>query len=127
MRLHRGSATGHNHIIKHLSAYIDGELSPRLRRKVERHLDACADCRRELESLRATVTLMRRMPVLAPPRDFTLPLSMQKAPRARGWDSAFGALRLASVAGTFMLVLRGSGALLLGAGRLSLPAPAAPW
>lgn len=37
----------------HLSAYVDGELTADDRRAVERHLEACEACRRDLATLRA--------------------------------------------------------------------------
>jgi anti-sigma factor RsiW len=47
-------------IERYLTAYADGELSERLRRKVEAHLAACADCSRELDLLLASDKLLRR-------------------------------------------------------------------
>ncbi|MFH1502426.1 MAG: zf-HC2 domain-containing protein [Candidatus Eisenbacteria bacterium] len=41
-------------IERYLTAYADGELSPRLRGKVERHLETCETCARELDSLIAS-------------------------------------------------------------------------
>jgi len=50
-----------------LSAYLDEALTPDERARVDAHLETCADCPRELASLRATVTLLRRVqPVRAP-------------------------------------------------------------
>ncbi|HEY3726785.1 MAG TPA: zf-HC2 domain-containing protein [Solirubrobacteraceae bacterium] len=36
----------------HMSAYLDGELAPRRRTRLERHTRDCADCRRLLAGLR---------------------------------------------------------------------------
>lgn len=44
---------------RYLTAYADGELPERLRRKVERHLERCADCARELDSIRASDRILR--------------------------------------------------------------------
>ena len=50
-----------------LSAYLDDALAPEERREVAAHLEGCAECRRELARLEATVTLLRRVePVRAP-------------------------------------------------------------
>lgn len=38
-----------------LSAYLDDELDPQERAEVERHLDRCAGCARELDELRGVV------------------------------------------------------------------------
>ena len=52
-------------IERYLTAYADGELSERLRRKVEAHLAACPACSRELDLLLASDRLLRRV---GPPR-----------------------------------------------------------
>lgn len=50
-----------------LSAFLDEALEPEERRRVEAHLAGCADCPRELERLRQTVALLRRVePARAP-------------------------------------------------------------
>jgi len=50
-----------------LSAFLDEALAPEERRRVEAHLASCADCARELERLRQTVALLRRVePARAP-------------------------------------------------------------
>ena len=51
---------------------MDGRLSSGEREKVERHLEGCSRCSEELESLRYTVSLLRRMPVTSPRRTFTI-------------------------------------------------------
>lgn len=50
-----------------LSAYLDEALAPEERSLVDAHLAGCAECRRELEALRGTVALLRRVePARAP-------------------------------------------------------------
>jgi hypothetical protein len=50
-----------------LSAYLDGALAPEERHDVEAHLATCAECVRELASLRQTVALLQRVqPARAP-------------------------------------------------------------
>lgn len=44
---------------RYLTAYVDGELSARMRRRVEKHLGACESCSRELDSIVATSKLLR--------------------------------------------------------------------
>ena len=55
-----------------LSDFIDGELEPGARAALEEHLAACPACSEELESLRATVLMLRRMPEVEAPRSFRL-------------------------------------------------------
>jgi len=51
---------------KYLTAYADGELSPRQRRKVEQHIRRCEACARELDSIRSFDRILEDAPV-APP------------------------------------------------------------
>jgi anti-sigma factor RsiW len=46
-------------IIDFLAAYLDGELSPRVRDDFEAHLARCPDCVDYLESYRETLRLVR--------------------------------------------------------------------
>ena len=65
--LRRWTQTEHEACQDNLSAFLDGQLSARQRSRVEKHLQECAACREELESLRQTVSLLRSAPVLRPP------------------------------------------------------------
>ena len=96
-----------------LSPYIDGELSTPEKTRVERHIAACDLCRRELESLRATVGLLRRASLVAPPRSFTI---AARAPRRH--PVAWGALRAATAVAVLVLafVLIGDAVNFIGAG-----------
>lgn len=51
---------------RYLTAYVDGELSIRLRDRVERHVKVCETCARELDSIRAFGRILEDVPV-APP------------------------------------------------------------
>jgi len=53
-----------------LSALLDEALSASERQAIEAHLAACAECRRELEALRGTVTLLGRLPPVHAPAGF---------------------------------------------------------
>ena len=55
-----------------LSAYLDGEASNSEVIEVEEHLSGCDECRIELDSLRATVGLLRSLPQFDVPRSFVL-------------------------------------------------------
>ena len=102
-----------------LSAYLDGMLTDREKRRVERHLAACPECERELEGLRETVALLRLTPPLARTRSFALPMSAQAEQNSfRRWNRAHGALRGAAVAVSLGLVLLLSGDALIGTGLL---------
>jgi hypothetical protein len=88
-----------------LSEYIDGKLNKADKGIVEAHLEVCDTCSRELESLRATIQLLHRVPEVSIPRTFTV-----VAPRR---EHAYGATSLrwlrpatavASIALVFLLV-----------------------
>ena len=55
-----------------LSAYVDGQVSESEASRIEQHLGGCEEYRLELDSLRATVALLRDLPQLEVPRSFTL-------------------------------------------------------
>ncbi len=46
-------------VVRWLSDYIDGALSPRLQGEVERHIASCHDCHIVLDSTRCTILLCR--------------------------------------------------------------------
>ncbi|MBA7600567.1 hypothetical protein ES703_07625 [subsurface metagenome] len=55
-----------------LSPYIDHQLTSSEQGLVEAHLERCEACCRELESLRAVVNLVHRVPLVSPPRSFAV-------------------------------------------------------
>ncbi len=66
---------GHRHISPEtLTEFLDGRLRSRsqTRERLERVMSTCADCREEMESLRATVAALRQLPVFAPRRSFVM-------------------------------------------------------
>jgi len=81
-----------------LSPYIDGQLSSPDRERLEGHIERCDACRCQLESLRATVDLLHRVPMVSPPRYFTI---AEAAPKRRA--VAFGALRAATAVAVVFL------------------------
>jgi len=112
----------HRYVANNLSAYIDGQLTAAERARVERHLAACADCRRDVETLRQTVALLRRVPLKPVPRSFALPASARAAQaRHRRWNAAFGAMRTATVTIATLLVMVFAGDAALTSGLVSLP------
>jgi anti-sigma factor RsiW len=50
----------------HLSDYLDGDLGPDERARVEEHVHWCPECRRVLATLRQTVTGLMELRVAAP-------------------------------------------------------------
>jgi hypothetical protein len=83
-----------------LSAYIDQRLSLKEQREVEHHLEACQRCQEELDSLRATVGLLHRVPQVLPSRSFAI-AAVKPAPRR----TAVWALRAATSVAAVCLVL----------------------
>ncbi|HKP30759.1 MAG TPA: zf-HC2 domain-containing protein [Gemmatimonadales bacterium] len=59
----------HNEIINQLSAYLDGELSPSERARIDEHIAACAACRVVLDDLKAIVVTAPYYEGEAPKRD----------------------------------------------------------
>jgi len=111
----------HRFTQKHLSTYLDGRLSPRARRRVERHLAVCPKCARELETLRATVELLHRVEPQALPRSFLLPASVvEEQKRYRRLDATYSFLQGATVAVALLLIFFISGDVLLSMGFLPM-------
>lgn len=119
-----------------LSAYLDDELTPQERRRLEAQLAEDPDLRAELEALRNTVSLVRDLPSVPAPRNFILSPSMvervQPAPTSRArrlsptraWAAPLLTAATAIVSMLFVVVLAGD-LLLPGIGGLA-PAPPAP-
>ncbi len=73
----------HQRLCDQLSPYLDGELAPRPRGALERHLASCAPCRRELAGLRATARALAELPEAEVPRSFTLTPDQARRPAPR--------------------------------------------
>ena len=71
---------GHGRFLEILSDYIDGVLPEAERIALEAHLQGCDSCTEELESLRATVQLLQRMPEVEAPRSFRIAPAAVTAP-----------------------------------------------
>ena len=95
-----------------LSAYIDERLDPSERQDLERHLAECSSCQEELESLRATVALLRQMPQVLVPRSFRL--TEAPLPRTLPWTVRYVApLRYATAAAAVLFLAIALGDVLL--------------
>jgi anti-sigma factor RsiW len=64
-----------------LSPYLDHVLEPGEAARLEAHLAGCDACRRQLEGLRHTVTMLRSLPAERMPRPVTIPVR-----RVGGWQ-----------------------------------------
>ena len=69
----------HNRYQALLSEHVDGRLDSRRQAEMEAHLASCASCQSELAELQATVALLRRTPMVEPPRSFALPYAPRQA------------------------------------------------
>ncbi len=101
-----------------LSAYIDGALDESERAELEARLQTDDALRRELDALRHTVALVRDLPPLKAPRDFTLTPAMLQgarvaAPVAPRRIIRFPAVSLVSAAASVVMIFLGA-LLLLG-------------
>ncbi len=65
-----------------LSDYIDSSLSSESKSFVERHIETCEACSKELESLRMTVQLLHRVSEVPVPRSFTVTVPQPRRERA---------------------------------------------
>jgi len=73
------------------SAWVDGEATPAERARVEEHLRACADCRRELDHFRHTLALLRAVEPARAPAGFAggVLARARPAPRPRLLERVF--------------------------------------
>ena len=55
-----------------LSAYVDGQLSPDARGRLEQHIESCAACRETVDELRALRSALQALPREDAPRSFAL-------------------------------------------------------
>lgn len=89
-----------------LSAYLDGELNPKERERLEGQLRSRIELQESLDELRRTRQVLRKTPRRKAPRNFTLTPSMVGSPslsnQAVGW---FTTLRFSSALASLLLVL----------------------
>lgn len=55
-----------------LSAYVDGQLEPPARDRLEAHIETCTPCREALAELRALRSALQELPPATAPRSFAL-------------------------------------------------------
>jgi len=106
----------HQRVEEMLSAYLDGELSPKEQARAERHLAQCADCAQNLHTLRQTTALLGQLPPVAVPRAFTVrPTQVAQRARLLQTRRTYGYLRAATALATVLLaVVLASDAFLIG-------------
>ena len=68
------------HLGERVSALVDGELGHADRERALAHLTFCADCRREVESMRALKSRLRALDGPAMPADLTMALLRMSEP-----------------------------------------------
>jgi anti-sigma factor RsiW len=61
----------HDEVRANLSAYRDGELNERLREQIALHVRACGACREELREFDRIDSLVRELPEIIAPENFT--------------------------------------------------------
>lgn len=91
-----------------LSAYLDNELSPRERSRLEQRLQGDAALQAGLADLRHTRAILRAQPRLRAPRNFVLTPQMagvRQGRVARPMTPMFPVLRFASALATFFFIL----------------------
>jgi len=85
-----------SHLGELASALVDGELGHRERERALAHLTFCADCRREVEAMRALKARLRSLESPAVPADLTMSLLRMAEPggplppRVRPFEPAAG-------------------------------------
>ncbi len=86
-----------------ISAYLDNELKPRERARIKTRLDAEPQLKGALDEMQRTRTLLRSLPQVRAPRNFTL--SPEMAPRRAFTFPVFPTLQFASVLAAILLVV----------------------
>jgi anti-sigma factor RsiW len=73
--------------LEHLSARLDGELAPEVLALVDRHLESCAGCRRELAQLEALEQALAGLPRPAVPAGLAEKVQARLRRPRRWWQS----------------------------------------
>jgi anti-sigma factor RsiW len=114
----------HQRVEEMLSAYLDGELSPKEQAAVEKHLAQCADCAQNLHTLRQAVALLGQLPPVAVPHSFAIrPVQAAQRPSFFQTRRAYVYLRAATALATILFVVVLAGDVFL-TGLAPYPTPA---
>jgi hypothetical protein len=99
------------HVDELLTRYYDSELSPRERRRVERHLAVCAECRAALEELERLSMVLHESPPApsrTPPDRFVSQVRLRLSPRQpvteRRWVKLGGVALPVALVGVWVFV-----------------------
>jgi hypothetical protein len=106
-----------------ISAYLDGQLPQRERTRLETRLETDPGLREAYEQMHRTRAVLRSLPAVRAPRNFTLTPQMVKVRKSP--PAAYPVLRLASVLATLMFVLVMVGDLMTPRGVVLAPVPEA--
>ncbi len=104
----------HSEIRARLSEYLERDLDPEERCRIGAHLESCAPCESELHELRATVSLLRRLPEPGHPQGLADAVMARVSQGPRGpakvrslvlrlSEPRFAAALAAGIAGLFLL------------------------
>lgn len=104
--LRRKRDLSHTEARELLSSYADRRLEAGQVAEVEAHLQGCALCRNELESIRVTQRLMQLLPAIRPPRSFAIEAAPKPAPLPRGFLYLRGATGVAAAAFVALLAIQ---------------------
>lgn len=94
-----------DHDYELLSAYLDGVLTTAERSALDARLQAEPELRRELESLRGTVNMIRALPPIKAPRDYTLDERQIRPARLWIFPSSAAFSAISAAAATLLVVL----------------------
>ena len=75
-----------HHTRRLLDEFVDGELDPSARARVQRHLDGCPACRESLRRLRMVMAEVGDLPVPALPDGFLDRLTVRLSEDIPGWS-----------------------------------------
>ncbi len=105
MKFMSSKAQGQHLPVELLSDLLDNQLSVAERSRAEVHLQSCASCQQELNSLRQTVKMLQALPRVPVPRAFTLSQAMIGARERRTTVPWFvGVARVAGVVTALVMV-----------------------
>ena len=88
-----------------LSAYLDGELAPADRRRVEQQLAQDSNLQQELDAMQFWQQEMRALPSRRVPRNFILDPAAYRPPQRRPLGAAYPVLRGATAFAALMLLI----------------------
>jgi len=88
-----------------ISAYLDGQLAPNERSRLEARLRGSEELRDAMDGMRQTRALLRSQPRLRAPRNFTLRPDMVEVRRKPGVHRAYPTLRFVAALASLVLVL----------------------